>query len=162
MGAGGPPPAHLVPLTDPETAVVQGWRASDRDDVNGVTALEAELAAVDPAHPLYTEASRLRALWRVASGDPVRAAEAATILDVVLAREPLLDDVLLRASSSLVLGDSRAALACLSDISGRVLAHPQRDQLSRRVVQLLDRIPAGEDLDVWKQEVRRRFAPAGS
>ena len=157
VGRGEPPPSRLRPPTDPEDAVAEGWRASDRDDADGVSALEGRLARLEPAHPLFAEASRLRALWRVATREPARAKEANSILDVVLSREPLLDDVLLRASSSLILGDSRAALACLSDVSWRVAAHPQHEKLSARVLQLLDRIPASEDLDTWKEDVRRRF-----
>ena len=137
--------------------MVEGWRASDRDDVDRLRGLEETLARVPASHPLLTEASRLRALWRIAGSEPARALEANGILDVVLAREPLLDDVLLRASSSLVLGDARAALACLSDVSWRVAAHRDREQLAPRLLQLLDRIPARDDLDAWKEDVRRRF-----
>jgi spermidine synthase len=161
LGRGGPPPRSVVPLDAVEDAVVQGWHASDRDDVPAIAALEQRLAAADPTHPLFTEASRLRALWRIAAQDPVRAAQASDILDIVLAREPLLDDVLLRVSSSLVAGDPRAALVCLSDLSWRVLAHPQRSQLAPRVLQLLDRVPDRQDLLEWKEDVRRRLAGAG-
>lgn len=154
---GASPPESLRSLTAPELAVIAGWRASDRGDAEGLQRLEAALAGLEPAHPLFVEASRQRVLWRLASGDAGHTREALALLDVVLAREPLLDDVLLRATASLNLGDSRGALAALSDVSWRVAAHPQKAQLSPRVLELLDRIPARDDLEPWRRAVRGRF-----
>jgi spermidine synthase len=157
LGRGEPPPERLGALTAAERAVADGWRAADASDDAGLRRLEAGLASVDATHPLFAEAARLRAVWRLAGGEPERVREARSILDVLLVRDGLLDDTLMRAAASLQLGDPRAALAVLSDVSWRVAADPRREELSRPLLRLLDQFPPREDLEPWKSAVRSRL-----
>jgi hypothetical protein len=157
LGRGEPPPETLGLLTGAERAVADGWRASDASDDDGLQRLDDALARVDATDPLFTEAARLRATWRLAGGKAERAREARAILDVVLVREGLLDDALMRAAASLQLGDPRAALAVLSDVSWRVAADARREELSRPILRLLDQFPPREELAPWMRAVRSRL-----
>jgi hypothetical protein len=157
LGRGEPPPDALLPLSPPERAVVEGWQASDRNDDAALRDLDAALAGLDASHPLFAEAVRLRALWRIAGGAPAEVAEGRALADVLLVREGLLDDAVMRAASSLQLGDAPAALAVISDISWRVAADARRDQLAQPLLQLLDRMPRRDDLDEWSRAVRGRL-----
>lgn len=157
LGRGEPVPGSLLPLSPPERAVAEGWRASERADDAALRRLEPELARIDAAHPLFAEAVRLRALWRVAGGSPAEVAEGRALADVLLVREGLLDDAVMRAAASLQLGDAPAALAVISDISWRVAADARREQLAQPLLQLLDRVPRRDDLDEWSRAVRARL-----
>jgi len=157
LGRGGATPRSLGTLTAEEQAVVAGWRASDGNDDAGLRRLDDGLAGLDATHPLFTEAARLRAVWRLAGGEPDHVREARSMLDVVMVREGLLNDALMRAAASLQLGDAAAALAVLSDVSWRVSADVRRDELAPPILRLLDAFPPDDDLEPWKRAVRSRL-----
>ncbi|MEL7059898.1 MAG: fused MFS/spermidine synthase [Acidobacteriota bacterium] len=71
---------------DPDAAtIVEARHRVALGETAGVQALEATLAAIDPASPLALEALRLRAGWRVATGGPEAARDAFFLLEPRLA-----------------------------------------------------------------------------
>jgi hypothetical protein len=76
-----------------------------------VRALDDELATIDALSPLAPEAVRLRARWRLASGDAGDARAGMTILDGVLPRFPTRADLRLRAKLAEAAGATEGALS---------------------------------------------------
>ena len=97
--------ATAATLDDPARAVIAGWQAESSGDWASVRALEARLALAAPTDPIVNDALRLRAGWRIASGEAAAAEEALALLDRALPTsiEPL--DYVQRARAAQLLGD---------------------------------------------------------
>jgi spermidine synthase len=100
-------------LVDPAAAVAAAWSG---DGEANARELDARLARVGPADLGYAEAARLRAGWRIASGDPDRCREAVAILDSLLARQVTAGDLAARARAAAQAGDRAAAVATLAEL----------------------------------------------
>src|SRR5262249_18285804 len=74
--------AIAAPLEDPARAVVAGWASEAKSDWVGVRDLESRLAATRPSDAAYGDSLRLRAAWRIASGDANEATAALALLDL--------------------------------------------------------------------------------
>jgi spermidine synthase len=99
---------------DPELAIIAGWRARGRADWLRLRELEPRLADVATDHPLSPEAIRLRAWWRIASGDPREARSAVTLAESLLVPTPNAADLLLHAAAATAAGDPQLALSTLN------------------------------------------------
>ena len=98
-------------------SVIEGWRRGAEGGGIELRTLEAELAKVSPRHPLYAEALRLRAAWRLESGESTQAAEALDLLDALIALEGSAEDLVSRARAAGLAGHPRIALVDLSDVA---------------------------------------------
>jgi len=88
-------------------AVISGWHALAAGDWPSIAALDAQLAAI-PHTALWTPyAAQLRAAWRLRAdaSSQVRANEALTLLDEVLASWPTLDGYIQRAQAAQLIDD---------------------------------------------------------
>jgi tetratricopeptide (TPR) repeat protein len=111
-------------------SVVEGWRAEGTGDWATLEALEPRLAALTPQHPLYAEALRLRATWRLEGGAQGQARIALELLDELLEREGSAEDLVLRARAAARAGYPSIALVDLADVAaaleqGRSAGSPQ-------------------------------------
>jgi predicted membrane-bound spermidine synthase len=99
--------------------LLRARRAAERSPPqwDAVQALDAALAAIDPRSPLATEAVRLRARWRLASGDPAHAREGMRILDWLLPRMRTRADLWLRAQLAEVAGAISGALSTWMELA---------------------------------------------
>jgi spermidine synthase len=87
--AGDPELAALAAgLHDPARAVVEGWRREASGQWAALRGLEERLATATPHEASYPDALRLRALWRIESGDPRLAREALALLDRLVPISP--------------------------------------------------------------------------
>jgi spermidine synthase len=151
--------------TPAEAAVIEGWRRQRRGDRSGLRALDPALASIGPNDALFANATRLRASWRVASGDAALALEARELLDVGLARTMSPDDLVLRARAALTAGDDRTTLSTLAELRERLLsvpgAHPRwldrRAQLARDALRVLDDVPPGDEQPARGSVLREQF-----
>ncbi len=132
--------AVAASLSDGGAAVARGWRAAEAGDWDALRALEPGLAAALPADPAFEDAARLRARWRVQSGEPARAREALALLDDLLAaggsprpgRESGAgpDDLVLRARAAAIAGRPETAVASLEHAAKVLAAERPRDRRS--------------------------------
>jgi spermidine synthase len=138
-------------------AVAAGWRHARSGNEQALAALDSELAAIAASDALYADALRLRARWRIESGEPARAREALGLLDALLPMTHFLPDVILRARASALAGDVDVALLTL----GAVLRGLSPDNPSNALV-LGDVREALADVpeDGVHAEARRRLADA--
>jgi spermidine synthase len=143
--------AALEPL---ERAVVTGWRV--RGDVDALRELDPLLHSISPRHPLAAEAARLRAEWRIESGDPHLAWEAIEIVDVSLSSLQAADDLLLRARACLAAEKPVAALDMLDSLARRVEGKDARTRtLLRRGLRLARAVPALPESTALQRRVER-------
>jgi spermidine synthase len=94
-------------LDDPLAAVREGWQAEAVGDWGRLRALDERLAAAAPHDPVYPDAYRLRAAWRIESGRPELAVEALRLVDRVLPLTGLRGDLELRRRALRLLGGPR-------------------------------------------------------
>ena len=155
--AEGLDPEALVssPLDAAERAVVEGWRAASpeahgQEQGTSLRSLEASLATVPTEHPLARDAARLRAEWRIASGDPALAREAIEIAELGVAGRGNAREMLLRARACAAAGEQAATLDTLMLLSASIRqqgpyekAHAQQ---GLRVLRSLPPDPALQDL----------------
>jgi spermidine synthase len=92
--------AESLAAREPTAAVIEGWDRERRGDWRALAALEGRLAAIAVTDPLYPDAVRLRARWRVEIGDAGRRAEAVRLIDGVAAAGVDPSDAALRARAS--------------------------------------------------------------
>jgi spermidine synthase len=147
---------------DPETALIEGWRRSGASEWRQVADLEPRLAAVDFRHPLFVPAIRLRAGWRIDSGEPGLAREAITLIEPLLSPLPRVPDLLLRARAAAAATDVPRALASL----GEALPRLQRgSELARMWHQILRSLPRDPATESWRrdleEELQRPLEDAG-
>jgi spermidine synthase len=153
--AGGPSPLLQARFTaDPAAAVLEGWRAADSRDWQRLQRLEARLAGIGLRHPLFVAATRLRALWRVESGDADLGRQALAILDPLLPPIPGPEDLLLRARAGFTAGETRLALASVDEALPKLRRWPAMKQQARAFVEGLSDL--GED-EAWRRELLARF-----
>jgi tetratricopeptide (TPR) repeat protein len=145
---------------DPERAVIEGWRARADDDWEAVRALEPRLKGVGARHPVYADAIRLRAGWRVEVGDTAEARYAATLLEPILSPFPQVTDLLLRAQAAAAGAELELALASLAEALPRL---PRGGEAAERWHQILRRLPRDDATEEWHRELEARFrrAPDG-
>jgi len=144
------PPGHFG-------AVWDAWKVQ-RQDPRRIRTHEAALAAVPFEHPMWAEATRLRAQWRIALGDPRLAEDALELLDAMLNRAGTLQDLLLRGSANASARQWRAALSTLLELAGRLRAEPQHRWLARDALALLGRVPRGIVDPILRRDLEQRLA----
>jgi hypothetical protein len=143
-------------------SVIEGWRqrAGGSTELRG---LEARLAAVSPRHPLFPDALRLRAAWRLESGDPAQAQAALELLDALIVFEGSVEALVARARAAALAGHPRIALLDLSDVASALersrvpressaVSRPARAAL--RVLLAVSEDPAH---GAAREELRHRF-----
>jgi tetratricopeptide (TPR) repeat protein len=142
-------------LDDRIRAWIVAWRSASAKDWDAVAALEPELASFGPGEALFEEAARLRAHWRLASGDPQRASEAQAITETLLTRTWNPQDALLRASAAIAADHPMAAWASLIRLS-RV---PQRSEQGRTIAAHARKIAMGLPEEAAR-DMHERLNPA--
>jgi spermidine synthase len=132
--------AALSRLPAGEASIVSGWRARARSDPASLRKLDATLASLDSRHPLYAESARLRAAWRLASGEPELAREALAIIDSITMVRPVLSDLITRATAALAAGFPLGAVSSLEEVIPRIKT---RGQAAGAALAVLDAVPRG-------------------
>lgn len=115
ISEGHPVPATLLPLTEVESLIVDGWRFGQVNDWRSVQAREYSLMHIPQTHALYEHGLRLRAQWRVTSGDMQSAAEATALIEPLLAPTPQPMDFLLLAQAANTAGETERARTAAAD-----------------------------------------------
>jgi hypothetical protein len=151
---GGNPAEWIAPPLDPaEGAVVLGWRTVATDGALAVRPLEPALAAVPLLHPLAQDAYRLRARWRIASGEPALGREAVDIADQRLWEDGRPGDLMLRAEASVVAGHYVAALEALSLVAKELDGSARSKRIARQGLNVALAIPAVPELARVRDQV---------
>ncbi len=140
---------------DPGAAVIAGWRASGTGDQEQLRRLEKRLAAIGPRHPLFPAASRLRAEWRIESGDLEAAAEALALLETILPMAATPADLLRYARAAASGGEPLRALATLAEVLPRL---ERGSGPAREARALLRSLPAADGVDEWRSELKERLS----
>jgi spermidine synthase len=125
-----------------EVALLRGIQeGSTGESLEKLAALDPQLAAIRRDDVLYHAASRIRARWRIASGDPKLAAEALEILDMVMPTLDRFDIQLGRVEAARIAGRVNAAWVGLSEFV-RGLANQRAPQnLLRHALWLARALP---------------------
>lgn len=142
-------------LTPEQAMIVEGWRLNAAGDWQGVRRLESRLDGIEPRHPLYPSATRLRARWRIASENDARVREALDLLLPLLAPAPRPRDLLLRARAGATIGESHIALGSISEVLMQRRGLPPID-LVREARNLLKSLPEEEETKDWREQLMRR------
>jgi spermidine synthase len=144
-------------------SVVEGWRAEGARDWAALETLDLRLAALAPQHPLYAQALRLRATWRLESGAPEQARVALELLDELLEREGSAEDLVLRARAAARAGHPSIALVDLVDVAAaleqsRSAGSPQAiRRTARDALGALRELPEDPAQRTARDELERRL-----
>jgi hypothetical protein len=152
---GEPPPDELGTLDEAEAAVVAGWRAEGGGAWSELRALDAPLARIGPRHPLFADASRLRAEWRIASGNRALATQAIELADLRLALRRSPSDFGLRIRAASAAADPDAALASFEEVVAVTLHSGLPPAHAREFLRLLGDVPNPETHPEWRTAIRR-------
>ncbi|MEM7228580.1 MAG: fused MFS/spermidine synthase [Planctomycetota bacterium] len=116
-------------LDAPHRAVVDGTRAAIADQWHDVRALDASLAAISAIDPAFTEASRLRASWRLSlTEDPDAnslAREAITLVDATIPLGVTWPRLELRLRAARAAGDDDVLVETVAAMSRVMRAQPR-------------------------------------
>ncbi|RIK67900.1 MAG: hypothetical protein DCC65_05360 [Planctomycetota bacterium] len=126
---------------DPERAVFEGWKLTLAKQWTSLEALEERLAAATVTDDWHADAQRLRARWRVQSGDAHRAREAAAIIDTFAARFGTAEDYQLRAEAFEAAGEPLGVLGSLHEAAMLLRATAANGPAAVRNLELLKRLP---------------------
>jgi spermidine synthase len=149
--------ALAAPLGEPARAVVEGWGRDAAGDVPALRALEPRLAAARPGDAIYGDALRLRAAWRIASGEPDAAVEALALLDRALPMSVDPDDYLQRSRAAAAAGDLGTAIESLTQALDSTTPGAFR-AVADRVAARLATLPATDDLVAERDFLERKIA----
>jgi len=144
------------PLSPVPAAIVAGWRAVARGDDAALRALEPQLAQAPLRDATFAPAQRLRAEWRIRSGDPALGLEALALIDTILASEGDQADLLLRARAAAAAGRPDTALATLEDFGAMLSPGPNVHGVARDALVLLAALQP-DQLAGRSDQVRTRF-----
>jgi hypothetical protein len=145
------------PLNLLEESCWLAWAERRRDRWQGVRRLDAALSRAHPREPLFRDAMRLRAWWRVASGKPDLAREALTILDPMLAGSERASDLLLRARAALLADRPRGAVSTLDELLPGTPAKPRPEAIRSGIRDLLELLPGDPPFPGWKRALEARL-----
>jgi hypothetical protein len=158
LAAGDPDLVTLAaPLADAARAVVAGWSHETRHDWPALRGLEPRLAVARPGDAIYGDALRLRAAWRIASGEPAQATAALALLDLVLPMSVEPDDYVLRARAAQTAGDAGTALESLMQALDSTTPGAFR-AVATRVAAELTTLPPAPDLAEPRADLERKIA----
>jgi spermidine synthase len=157
LNAGAIVPPLAEPLNPLEESCWLAWAERRRDRWQGVRRLDATLSQAHPREPLFREATRLRAWWRVASGKPALGREALTILDPILAASEHPGDLLLRARAALLADRPRGAVSTLDELLQATPAAARRETIRSGIRDLLARLPGDPPFPAWKRALEARL-----
>ncbi|MCP3983487.1 MAG: hypothetical protein GY723_03815 [bacterium] len=144
-------------------SVVEGWRVGAEGNQAELRALEDRLTQVPPRHPYQPDALRMRAAWRLESGDPEQARVALELLDALILLEGEAEDLISRARAAALSGHPRIAMLDLSEVVATLeqsRSQGRRDEISRlarSALQALNEFPDDPLRRVEREEQRRRL-----
>jgi hypothetical protein len=144
-------------LLESDLAVIEGWTLRDTGAWGRLRALEDQLAGAGPCDPLYEEALRLRAAWRIADGKPELALEAMELVDRVLASGRLPQDMLLRAHAVSAAGQWPGLVATLYSIAAPLDFQPFSRPAARMALDIIDAAEARGATEPEFDDLRERF-----
>jgi tetratricopeptide (TPR) repeat protein len=129
----------------PELATVAtAWRHVKNRDWQPLADLDASLGQISPSDPLYRDALRLRARWRIEQSRPELGREAVELLDSLLPLSHSLADAIQRNRALSAAGEAGPALQMLSAIlRGLDVSKPGSQVLLENLEQALSEVPAG-------------------
>ncbi len=159
LAAGGPV-EEGANLRDADLAVIEGWRREAARDWAGLRELEPRLAAAPRLEPLFPAAARLRAAWRLESGDPVLADEAIDLLDEVLAIARNDSDLILRAKAALQAGKVHGAVRTLFEAGIGLTPSAGGRRAARDALDVVGALPPGAVTDRDLRELKALFERA--
>lgn len=146
-----------------ESLLRDGWREARSARWQALQEVDGQLSRIDPRHPLYDEALRLRVRWRIHLG---LGDEALEMLEPLFGPSPDADDLLLRAEAGIAQGVPRVALAAIEDALPR-LSSPSLRARARALLLAVDGGPAAssalEDsnpqagIDSWRRDLFTRL-----
>ncbi len=139
---------------EPAAAVIAGWRHLGSGESKAISHFDADLAAIDVKHPLFADATRLRAEWRIAGGDPHLAAEAMSLIEPLLAPQARSNDLLLHARAAAAAGVPGKALAALAEALPKL---QRASEAERQARSLLRSLPRDETLEDWRSTLEQRL-----
>jgi hypothetical protein len=142
-------------LPPPVAALIQSWRLAANGDWSGIISRDAELASFAPGDALFGEAARLRARWRVESGDRAQAAEAVAIAQRALAHSWSADDALLHARAAAAAGDVTLARGSLELIAALGPPGERGRDLARSALAIAEALPADRTAELRARLTRR-------
>ena len=144
---------------DPQRAVFEGWRQAKGPSWRSLNRLERRLATARPSDGCWAEATRLRVQWRVRSGEPRLAQEAVAMLDILLARDSVGQDMVLRARATLAAGETIGTLSTLDVLRKQLKPTVRGRRTAQAVLTLLRAIPKDKARQVtaaFRARIRRR------
>jgi spermidine synthase len=128
------PDAHA--LSPRERALVEASRLQRGGELATIAPLDPELARFEPGELAHPYAARLRAAWRLASGEASRADEAMVILDELGVRQFRPELLLMRARAAVLAGRHDAAWATLAKLASDLPPGPRSGALAGRALVL--------------------------
>ena len=127
-----------LPWTERERLMEQAVRHGVANDLAAVAEMDAALAEIGPEDLLFDVATRLRATWRIESGDETRAAEAIPLLDELLRRHRATQNYYLRAAAAVAAGQDDFAWAAIEHLgTPNVLRNPSMARSLHRLIRAL-------------------------
>jgi len=132
------------------SALIQAKQLDMETQLDELIALDGELALWKPGDLLFDRAARLRAAWRLMTGDPQRAQEAVTMISVVVARAHKTSDYLLLAQAAKLAGQPESAWAALGEFVRRHRGRPMRSGATQRARSIISGLPDSEYADAVK------------
>jgi len=112
---------------------------------------------VPPLHPLFQDANRLRARWRIASGEPERARAAVRIADERIWDLARPGDMLLRAEASAAAGEFTGALEAVMVLAATLNDSPWSRSAALRGLEIVAQVPADPRLDMAREAVTQQL-----
>jgi spermidine synthase len=152
--------ALAAPLVDPARAVVEGWKIEARGDWAALRALEPRLVTTRPDDAIYDDALRLRAAWRIASGDAREGEAALALFDLALPTSVDPDDYVQRARAAALVGDVGTAIESLTQALESTKPAAFR-AVAQRVATILAALPPAGELDESRALLEQKIAAFG-
>ena len=144
-----------IDWSERERMAIAADQARRANGVQAVAAYDAALAAVPPSDLLFGWATRMRAAWRVESGDATRAREAIALMDRLLRRVRSTENYLLRVQAAAAAGDARIAWTGIQDLA---MSRTTSPAAARQLLTIARSLPPNEDASPHLGRLRQIIA----
>ena len=137
--------------------VAEAWELAQREEWQRLADREDELAAIAARDPAFIPATRLRAQWRLGTGDRDNARQALALLDGMVPIGGSLGDLILRARAASLAGYGAGAASSLDEVLRRTSRRPSHRRVLQDALELLDELPQGFIPAGRRRTIRRQL-----
>jgi spermidine synthase len=138
--------------------IVESWKLLDAEDWQALKARDSALAEVEPHHPAFGPATRLRVRWRLTEGGTDPSQAALQLLDEMLPVAGATSDLTLRARAAAGAGYPGGAVSSIQELLQKLGRGPATAPLVLDALKTVRALPPDQISDEQRKDLHQKLS----